>query len=100
MRQQDLMKNASVSLFVSIIAEQIASCSCKMFEFEGVLCRHVLAVFKAKNVFMLPHHYILKRWTRNAKDEAILDVQGHGEMQGNSQKGMKFAVQYFVSGSH
>ncbi|KAL4651798.1 hypothetical protein ACB092_01G187500 [Castanea dentata] len=55
------------------IAEQIASCSCKMFEFEGVLCRHVLAVFKAKNVFMLPHHYILKRWTRNAKDEAILD---------------------------
>lgn len=49
---------------------------------------------------MLPHHYILKRWTRNAKDEAILDVQGHGEMQGNSQKGMKFAVQYFVSGSH
>ena len=76
------------------IADQIASCSCKMFEFEGVLCRHVLAVFKAKNVFMLPHHYILKRWTRNAKDEAILDVQGHGEMQGNSQKGMK--LQYNI----
>lgn len=69
------------------IAEQIASCSCKMFEFEGVLCRHVLAVFKAKNVFMLPQHYILKRWTRNAKDEAILDVQARGETQGNSQKG-------------
>ena len=76
------------------IAEQIASCSCKMFEFEGVLCRHVLAVFKAKNVFMLPHHYILKRWTRNAKDEAILDVQGHDEMQGNSQKDTK--LQYNI----
>ncbi|XP_075656108.1 protein FAR1-RELATED SEQUENCE 5-like [Castanea sativa] len=76
------------------IAEQIASCSCKMFEFEGVLCRHVLAVFKAKNVFMLPHHYISKRWTRNAKDEAILDVQVHGEMQGKSQKGTK--LQYSI----
>lgn len=76
------------------IAEQIASCSCKMFEFEHVLCRHVLAVFKAKNVCMLPPHYILKRWTRNAKDDAILDVQGHGEMQGNSRKGTK--LQYDI----
>lgn len=76
------------------IAEQVASCSCKMFEFEGVLCRHVLAVFKATNVFMLPSHYILKRWTRNAKDEAILDVQACGETQGNSQKGKN--VQYNI----
>lgn len=73
--------------FVCInIAEHVASCSCKMFEFEGILCRHVLGVFKAKNVFMLPQHYILKRWTRNAKDEAILVAQASGETQGNSQK--------------
>ncbi|KAM4123559.1 hypothetical protein ACB094_01G167400 [Castanea mollissima] len=77
------------------IAEQIASCSYKMFKFEGLLCRHVLAVFKAKNVFMLPHHYILKRWTMKHRcDEAILDVQVHGEMQGKSQKGTK--LQYNI----
>ncbi|XP_059452046.1 protein FAR1-RELATED SEQUENCE 5-like [Corylus avellana] len=70
----------------SNVAEHVASCSCKMFEFEGVLCQHVLAVFKAKNIFMLPQHYILKRWTRTAKDEAILDAQACGETQGNSQK--------------
>jgi len=81
--------------FVCInVAEQVASCSCKMFEFEGVLCQHVLAVFKAKNVFMLPQHYILKRWTRNAKDEAILDAQACGETQGNSQKSKK--LQYNI----
>ncbi|KAF8364795.1 hypothetical protein HHK36_033228 [Tetracentron sinense] len=67
-------------------SEQSASCSCKMFESEGILCRHVLAVFKATNVFTLPSHYILKRWTRNAKDEAMLDILPCVETQGNSQK--------------
>ncbi|KAA8547929.1 hypothetical protein F0562_004358 [Nyssa sinensis] len=69
------------------LSEQSASCSCKMFQFEGILCRHVIAVFKATNIFMLPPHYILKRWTRNAKDEAMLDVLSCVEMQGNSQRG-------------
>jgi hypothetical protein len=80
----------------SNVAEQVASCSCKMFEFEGVLCQHVLAVFKAKNIFMLPQHYILKRWTRNAKDEAILDAQACGETQGNSQqsKSLRYNILY------
>ncbi|OMP11666.1 Zinc finger, PMZ-type [Corchorus olitorius] len=69
------------------ITDHIASCSCKMFEFEGILCRHVLAVFKAANIFLLPQHYILKRWTRNAKAEAILDTLPSGEMHDNNQKG-------------
>ncbi|XP_016649080.1 PREDICTED: protein FAR1-RELATED SEQUENCE 5-like [Prunus mume] len=69
------------------IAEQLASCSCKMFEFEGILCRHVLAVFKATNVFTLPQCYILKRWTRNAKEEVMLDLLPCVELQANSQKG-------------
>ncbi|KAF8399566.1 hypothetical protein HHK36_015433 [Tetracentron sinense] len=68
------------------VSEQRASCSCRMFEVEGVLCRHLLAVFKATNVFMLPSHYILKRWTINAKDEAMLDILPSVEMQTNSEK--------------
>ncbi|KAK2984471.1 hypothetical protein RJ640_026958 [Escallonia rubra] len=47
--------------------EMKANCSCQMFEFSGIICRHVLAVFRAKNVLTLPSHYVLKRWTRNAK---------------------------------
>lgn len=73
-----------VYLVTFCVAKQLASCSCKMFEFEGILCRHVLAVFKATNVFTLPQGYILKRWTRNAKEEAMLDLGT--ELQGNSQK--------------
>lgn len=55
--------------------EMKASCSCQMFEYSGIICRHVLAVFRAKNVLTLPSQYVLKRWTRNAKTGVLLD--GH-----------------------
>lgn len=78
------------------ITEHIANCSCKMFEFEGILCRHVLAVFKSKNVFLLPQHFILNRWTKNVKDEAMLDILPSVDMQGNSQKGknLQYSILY------
>ncbi|XP_054778598.1 protein FAR1-RELATED SEQUENCE 9 isoform X1 [Prosopis cineraria] len=52
--------------------EMKASCSCQMFEYSGIICRHILAVFRAKNVLTLPPQYVLKRWTRNAKVGALL----------------------------
>ncbi|KAG6712224.1 hypothetical protein I3842_05G093600 [Carya illinoinensis] len=55
------------------VLEMKATCSCQMFEFSGILCRHVLAVFRVTNVLTLPSHYILKRWTRNAKSSVILE---------------------------
>ncbi|XP_068321254.1 protein FAR1-RELATED SEQUENCE 9-like [Pyrus communis] len=50
--------------------EMKASCSCQMFEYSGIICRHILAVFRAENVLTLPPQYVLKRWTRNAKSGA------------------------------
>ncbi|PWA76859.1 FAR1-related sequence 5 [Artemisia annua] len=55
------------------VLEMKASCSCCMFEFSGLLCRHVLAVFRVTNVLTLPSSYILKRWTINAKSSVILE---------------------------
>ncbi|XP_062020520.1 protein FAR1-RELATED SEQUENCE 5 [Rosa rugosa] len=55
------------------VLDMMASCSCQMFEFSGLLCRHVLAVFRVTNVLTLPSHYILKRWTRNAKSSVMLE---------------------------
>ncbi|KAI9115201.1 hypothetical protein K1719_013520 [Acacia pycnantha] len=59
-------------------SELKANCSCQMFEYSGILCRHILTVFTVTNVLTLPPRYILKRWTRNAKfnmqsDDQILD---------------------------
>ncbi|XP_021714089.1 protein FAR1-RELATED SEQUENCE 5-like [Chenopodium quinoa] len=55
------------------VLEMRATCSCQMFEFSGLLCRHALAVFRVTNILTLPSHYILKRWTRNAKSSVMLD---------------------------
>ncbi|XVE94352.1 hypothetical protein REPUB_Repub02eG0001800 [Reevesia pubescens] len=68
-----------------------ASCSCQMFEFSGIICKHVLAVFRVTNVLTLPSHYILKRWTRNAKSGVAVDGCTL-EMPGNSQK--SYAARY------
>ncbi|XP_076931928.1 protein FAR1-RELATED SEQUENCE 9-like [Bidens hawaiensis] len=47
-------------------SEMKAVCSCHMFEFSGIICRHALSVFRAKNVLTLPSQYVLKRWSRDA----------------------------------
>ncbi|XP_071706493.1 protein FAR1-RELATED SEQUENCE 9 [Rutidosis leptorrhynchoides] len=51
-----------------------AICSCHLFEFSGIICRHALSVFRAKNVLTLPSQYILKRWTRDAKREYVVEI--------------------------
>lgn len=63
------------------ISELKVNCSCQMFEYSGIICRHILTVFTVTNVLTLPSHYILKRWTKNAKsnigtDEKIPDPLG------------------------
>ncbi|XP_058105485.1 protein FAR1-RELATED SEQUENCE 9-like [Magnolia sinica] len=58
------------------VSEMRANCSCKKFETLGILCRHVLAVFRVANVFTIPSHYILKRWTKNAKSGSGSDQRG------------------------
>ncbi|GAU47438.1 hypothetical protein TSUD_403910 [Trifolium subterraneum] len=62
-------------------AELRANCSCQMFEYSGILCRHILTVFTMSNVLTLPSHYILKRWTKNAKSSAGSD-ECTGELHG------------------
>ncbi|KAJ0247367.1 MULE transposase domain-containing protein [Hirschfeldia incana] len=49
------------------VEEVKASCSCRMFEYKGIVCRHVLAVFSARNVFTLPSRYLLRRWSKEAR---------------------------------
>jgi hypothetical protein len=49
------------------------ACSCRKYESEGILCVHALKVLNARNVFRLPDQYILKRWTKCAKDSVAED---------------------------
>ena len=36
------------------------NCKCRLFEFKGILCRHIIAVLTHKEKFYVPEHYILR----------------------------------------
>ncbi|XP_047978704.1 protein FAR-RED IMPAIRED RESPONSE 1-like [Salvia hispanica] len=45
------------------------SCSCRKFEYSGILCSHSLKILTCMNISRIPDEYILKRWTKHAKNE-------------------------------
>ncbi|XP_042969178.1 protein FAR1-RELATED SEQUENCE 5-like [Carya illinoinensis] len=61
--------------------EKHATCICHKWEFMEILCRHILCVFgKKMKLDRLPQHYVLERWTINAKSQPIPDIpspEGH-----------------------
>lgn len=48
------------------------SCSCLMFEYKGFLCRHAMIVLQMCGLSSIPSQYILKRWTKDAKNRQPL----------------------------
>uniref|UniRef100_A0ACD5X5B5 Uncharacterized protein n=1 Tax=Avena sativa TaxID=4498 RepID=A0ACD5X5B5_AVESA len=52
-------------------SETSAKCTCQMFEYFGIVCRHILAVFGAQSVSALPSQYILRRWAKHAIDRTL-----------------------------
>ncbi|XP_039137329.1 protein FAR1-RELATED SEQUENCE 6-like [Dioscorea cayenensis subsp. rotundata] len=42
-------------------------CTCRLFEFKGIVCRHICKVFIERNVKEIPSQYILSRWRKDIK---------------------------------
>lgn len=42
--------------------DEFITCSCRHFEFSGILCRHVLRVLSTHNCFHIPDQYLPLRW--------------------------------------
>ncbi|KAF8011368.1 hypothetical protein BT93_J1848 [Corymbia citriodora subsp. variegata] len=61
------------------------SCECKLFESKGWLCRHALKVLiENTSVTSIPPAYILKRWTKRAK-QGIVNDESHPMSSGSSK---------------
>ena len=60
---------------------QTTSCSCQMFNRTGILCAHSLKVLDLMNIKILPTHYVLKRWTREARNRCIQGSQGRNVVE-------------------
>ncbi|PKA57169.1 Protein FAR1-like sequence 11 [Apostasia shenzhenica] len=44
--------------------QEFLSCSCRLFESSGILCRHALRVLSTLNCFEIPGRYLPPRWRR------------------------------------
>ncbi|KAH7681334.1 FHY3/FAR1 family protein [Dioscorea alata] len=64
-------------------------CSCCMFEYSGILCRHIFRVSLAVGLAILPEDYILRRWTKNAKSN-ILSYEHCAMVQSNCRKALSW----------
>ena len=75
----NLLGEVNSELEYTVIGDPLnrkTSCSCRLFERAGILCAHGLNVLDLMNIKKLSPHYILKRWTREARNENIQDRQG------------------------
>ncbi|XP_031106332.1 protein FAR1-RELATED SEQUENCE 5-like [Ipomoea triloba] len=68
--------NGVVDLVVFNMTETTASCSCRMFERIGLLCRHIFLIFKDARLDSISPRYIISRWTRDAYKHPIYDIEG------------------------
>ncbi|KAL6641720.1 hypothetical protein ACP70R_019901 [Stipagrostis hirtigluma subsp. patula] len=68
-------------------SNKMANCSCKYFQFSGILCRHILGVYIIVDPRTLPPDYFLKRWTRKARDddEDLLQDNNNNHHEDSSQ---------------
>ncbi|KAJ0679329.1 putative transcription factor FAR family [Helianthus annuus] len=69
------------------LSEKIdVTCSCAKFETYGILCKHILYILKKRHVETLPDHYILPRWTLDARYKSdnctigLEDIQSENEV--------------------
>ncbi|XP_021775356.1 protein FAR-RED IMPAIRED RESPONSE 1-like [Chenopodium quinoa] len=52
-------------------------CFCKKFERDGVPCRHMIWVWKARMLEKIPKAYVLNRWCTMAYKKPIFDLEGN-----------------------
>ncbi|XP_061355825.1 protein FAR1-RELATED SEQUENCE 5-like [Gastrolobium bilobum] len=66
-------------VYYNLIESSTAYCSCAKFETMGILRKHILYIFKKKQMMALPGKYILARWTMNTSYKAENLLYVHSE---------------------
>ncbi|KAH7659854.1 FHY3/FAR1 family protein [Dioscorea alata] len=61
-------------------------CSCLLFEFKGIICRHICKVLIEKNVKDVPSRYILPRWRKDIKRMHTYVLNCYDDPQNTEEK--------------
>uniref|UniRef100_A0A803QIN4 Protein FAR1-RELATED SEQUENCE n=1 Tax=Cannabis sativa TaxID=3483 RepID=A0A803QIN4_CANSA len=81
---QDFEKGQDYQVSWSEMKSEV-SCLCRLFEYKGYLCRHALIVLQMCGLSVIPPQYILKRWTRDAKNRHLTGEES-GQLQTRVQR--------------
>ncbi|KAJ0962993.1 hypothetical protein J5N97_028115 [Dioscorea zingiberensis] len=61
-------------------------CSCRLFEFKGIICRHICKVLIEKNVKEIPSRFILPRWRKDIKRRHTYVMNCYDDTQTSEHK--------------
>ncbi|XP_074283377.1 protein FAR-RED IMPAIRED RESPONSE 1-like [Silene latifolia] len=53
-----------------------ASCSCRMLERKGILCRHIIWIYSSNGVKTIPDEYVVNRWCKDALRSKSFNCNG------------------------
>ncbi|XP_042954685.1 protein FAR-RED ELONGATED HYPOCOTYL 3-like [Carya illinoinensis] len=74
---EDFTKLVTYSVDFSDV-DTAAKCLCGLFQMRGILCRHILVVFKCNDTNFLPNQYILNRCRKDIKRKyTLIDSSYH-----------------------
>ncbi|KAL2923970.1 Protein FAR-RED IMPAIRED RESPONSE 1 [Bienertia sinuspersici] len=76
----DPIRHVTRGLKVTVDMEKLEfTCSCRMFEHKGILCRHCIRAMEMTNIATVPDKYVLNRWRKDVKRKHLdVKVAFHG----------------------
>ncbi|XP_042947868.1 protein FAR1-RELATED SEQUENCE 9-like [Carya illinoinensis] len=86
---EDGIKKSTVQAYFNE-EECEAKCMCGLFEMRGIICRHMLSIFAARDVQVLPEKYIMERWRKDIKRRYVLIRSSYDDLSGKPA-----AIRYF-----
>ena len=60
-------------------------CSCHLFEFRGIVCRHMVKILIEKDVKEIPSRYILTRWRKDVKRRHSYIINCYDDLRSGEQ---------------
>ncbi|XP_074314209.1 uncharacterized protein LOC141649417 [Silene latifolia] len=77
-----------------------ATCSCRMLERKGILCRHVIWIYLSNGVKIIPEQCVVKRWCKDAMLSKMFDCNGEATDDVDIIDGKQIAMSVMWSEIH
>lgn len=73
----------------------IFQCICQLFEFRGILSRHLLAVLAQRKVTTMPTKYVLTRWRKDVRRKHTYVTSNWDDLKPGAQRFDKMCNKFF-----